>query len=230
MNNMNNNLLYGYAYFNGKEGYPLDRKKGLEYFVAAAKENCAEAFYVLACLYEEGTVVEKNVKKAFELFQKALDSGYIDAAGHLGDYYYNGLLVYKNIDKAFSYYKEGADNQNGYCAFMAGYIYMNHYNNMATALSYFNAAVKANVNVLESYYNIGVIYNKSGDLKTAMKYWEYAAKKGLPNAMDVYGMNLFTRVGLKDEGYMYVERAAQAGYAPAKQHLKVLKFNRFVGN
>ena len=226
MSESNTALQYGYAYYNGTQGMPVDKKKAFSYFLQAAKEGSAEAYYVLGVLYEEGAIVPHDMKKAVNLYEVALKNGYKDAAAKLGDCYYNGKGVMVNRDKAFTYYKIGGDAGHGGCAFMTGFFYLEQYKNYSEAYKYFNISIQKKYQVAESYYNIGLICQRIMSGKQAefeaMKYYKKSADMGFAQAMDRYGL-LCANNNQNEEALRYLNMAVQNGFAPAKAHLKMVR-------
>lgn len=219
-------LQYGYAYYNGTQGMPVDQKKAFSYFLQAAKEGSAEAYWVLGSLYEEGRIVQQDMKKAISLYESALKGGFTAAAANIGDCYFKGKGVLADRDKAFSYYKIGGDAGHGGCAFMTGFMYLEVYKNYSEAYKYFCVSIEKKYQVAESYYNIGLICQKTISGKKgeyeAMKYYKVAADMGFAQSMDQYAL-LLANNKRKDEAVRYFEQAIQQGYEPAKAHLKMVR-------
>ena len=76
-----------------------------------ASENSNIATYYLASMYESGTGVDKDEKKAIELMQKAADAGIAKAQCNLGNRYMTGNGVPKDMTKAAQLYL-AAESQN----------------------------------------------------------------------------------------------------------------------
>ena len=76
-----------------------------------ASENSNIATYYLASMYESGTGVDKDEKKAIELMQKAADAGIAKALCNLGNRYMTGNGVPKDMTKAAQLYL-AAESQN----------------------------------------------------------------------------------------------------------------------
>lgn len=76
-----------------------------------ASESSNVANYYLSSMYESGTGVDKDTKKAIELLKKAADSGIAYAECKLGDCYMTGRGVPKDLSKAALLYLD-AEAQN----------------------------------------------------------------------------------------------------------------------
>lgn len=218
------NLQYGYAYYNGK-GVPLDKKKAFDFFVQAAKLGSTEAYYVLGVIYSSGSVVPKDLAKAAVFFQKAFDGGYVKAAAQLGDFYYNGRGVPANRDKAFKYYNAGAENGDPGCLFNAGYIALNFYKKYSYAYKCFELSAQKGNEVAVCYYNMGVCIQHTKGAKASIPYYKQAADMGFAQAMDQYGLLIANEFGQRTEAIWWIEQAVNLGYAPAKNHLKMVKIS-----
>ena len=70
-------------------GYGVDKngKKSFLYMYKAAKQNKAEAQYLVGSHYNLGDHITRNDKKAFEWFKKAADQGNEDAEIALIEYF-----------------------------------------------------------------------------------------------------------------------------------------------
>lgn len=74
---------------------PLNNKIGFQYTKRAAEKNNAEALFYLGQAYENGIVVDPNIKEAYKWYNKASKLGYQTAT--------NYILTqneYKNVDKS----------------------------------------------------------------------------------------------------------------------------------
>lgn len=80
-------------------------KKAIKQLTKAA-ETSADAKYYLSAMYETGTGVNKDDKKAVELLKAAADEGIAYAQCKLGDRYMAGNGVEKNLTKAALLYLE----------------------------------------------------------------------------------------------------------------------------
>ncbi len=88
------------------EKYEKQNLKKAVKTLTKASENSNIATYYLASLYESGTGVDKDEKKAIELMTKAADAGIAKALCNLGDRYMAGDGVAKDMTKAAQLYLE----------------------------------------------------------------------------------------------------------------------------
>lgn len=102
----------GMMYERGLEGVNRDLKKALELYEAAAKENCEEAIYQMALMFEQGRGVEKDDKRAFELFLMAANKGHVESKYNIAMRYLEGRGVAKDALQAFEILQKLA--QDGY--------------------------------------------------------------------------------------------------------------------
>lgn len=101
--------MLGICYAN-KEYAKRNLKKAIK-TITKASERSNVANYYLSTMYETGTGVDKDDKKAVELLQKAADRGIAYAQCKLGDRYMTGTGVSKDMNKAALLYLE-AEAQN----------------------------------------------------------------------------------------------------------------------
>ena len=93
------------------EKYEKQNLKKAIKILTKASENSNIATYYLASMYESGTGVDKDEKKAIELMQKAADAGIAKALCNLGNRYMTGNGVPKDMTKAAQLYL-AAESQN----------------------------------------------------------------------------------------------------------------------
>lgn len=101
--------MLGMCYAN-KDYAKQNLKKAIKNLTKAI-EGSKVANYYLAAMYETGTGVEKDNKKAVELLKKAADAGIAYAECRLGDRYMTGNGVSKDMTKAALLYLD-AEAQN----------------------------------------------------------------------------------------------------------------------
>ena len=170
----------------------------------------------LAVLYDEGRGVPQDFQRAASLFRKAADKGVSPAFYGLGYHYELGQGVPQDWGEAAKWYQKAGDNGNadGYAA-IANHYGMSNPPNYAEAAKWSQKAVQGGSACgslqLGWHYLNGAGINK--DPVVAKRYYEVAAKQGLPNAM--YRLGLMYRSGegvSPDPGI-----AAQWLYQAAKQ-------------
>ncbi len=232
----------GYYYYTGKEGYPLNYNKALQCFQKAAELGVSAAMNYMGLFYERGELVNQNSRLAVDWFYRALqaDSGNAHAAYNLARMYYNGIGVAKDMVKAYEFSKATVDLGLGnthsvypQSCYLTGCILIEHYNNYNEAYPYFIDAAKYG-DIPEAWYNLGwlsekgvvPVKNPGSDAKAARDgmardFYEEAAKKGMPEAMDSIG-RLYAAYNMLKEARPYIEKAASMGYEPAKKRLKML--------
>src|SRR6476620_9915568 len=95
--------------------------------------------------------------------------------------------------------------------------------NLGAAQSWFlRAATSGHV---DAQTTLGLLLFQNGDQAGGLKWLKQAAEKGEPRALLVYGTALYNGDGVTQDrilGYAYVNRAAAAGLAPAKDTLAQL--------
>ncbi len=103
--------MLGLAYMrlNPNEGR-FDPVAAVDFLTRAADAGSPEAQFELAKLYERGTGVEQDDKKALELYRAAADQNFADAINDLGFLHYQGGLgLPADPGKALKYFERAAD-------------------------------------------------------------------------------------------------------------------------
>lgn len=225
------NTLYNEAcnYYNGKNGYPLNKKKAFSGFLEAAKAGVPQAMYSVAYMYANGECVPQDLKKAFLLYERAAAAGVISANVALGKMYYNGEYVHQNMNEAYKHYSYAATKGDGNAAYMSGCIALYTFNDYNLAFTYFCTAAKNNIP--NAYHNLGYICeSRKGphpDDKTAAGFYEKAAAMGVVESMCALG-KIYYRNQLQKDGIYWISKAANLGYEPAKKLLKLFKASNIV--
>ena len=226
----------GYCYYSGANGYPLNYNKALEFFEKAAGLGNADAMNYLGVMYQHGQNVVKSSSAAAGWYTKAIeaDNRNAYAAHNLAGLYYNGDGVPKNMVKAFQLYKASVDLGLGnttsvypQSCYMAGLIMMDYYKSLREAVPYFIDAAKHG-NIAEAWHNLGWLCEQGAmnvskeDIRaTALGFYKSAAELGFVQSMDAVG-RIYASVQMLDEARVWIKRAANEGYEPAKKRLKML--------
>lgn len=71
-----------------------------------------ESQFIIANVYEQGTQVPRNMKKAVFFYKKAAQNGHLEAMMKLGHLYAEGKLIQKDEKQSFFWYESAA--QKGY--------------------------------------------------------------------------------------------------------------------
>lgn len=80
---------------------PKIAAKVVEYLTRALEAGNVEAMNQLAAMYQEGRIVEPDLKRAFLCYKMASEAGDALATSNLGFMYYYGKGTRKNYNKAF---------------------------------------------------------------------------------------------------------------------------------
>ncbi len=201
-------FMHGYWHYYGKEGYPLDHNKAMEYFLKAAKYGDSQAMDFLGSIYEAGEVTEKNYEIAADWYKKSFTMSKTNAraAYNLGRMYYNGTGVTKDLDKAYEYIETsvrlGIRNRYPFyphACYLTGNLLLNHYNNIKKCFPYFWEA---------AHY---------GDIAEAWYYLGYLLERDIPPTLKGTENEAVEKKRLLKE---YYEKSALKGYEPAIEQLK----------
>lgn len=106
------------------QGKSYDLKLAFDYMSRAAAAGEAEAQFELAKIYERGTGVDPDPKRALELYKASADQGYADALNDLGFLYFQGGLgLAPDQAKGIEYFQKAAALRHPEAMFnMAGMI------------------------------------------------------------------------------------------------------------
>ncbi|MCH7296809.1 tetratricopeptide repeat protein [Acinetobacter higginsii] len=161
-------------------------KLALEYFHKALElnEECHEAMFQIARLYELGEDVVQDNQYAFQLYQKAADLGNVDAENQLAWAFYVGLGVTKNQVRAFIKWLALAENGHvdaqrlvGICCYFTG-----HGTNQNFEQAFYWIKRAAESNNLEAIANLGMLYmyglGTSVDFSQAQHWLQKAVDQG----------------------------------------------------
>ena len=90
-------------YFHGDKRQCADALQAFDLFKKAAAQDCAEAQYWLARLYDDGVGVEQSNELAFAWYKKAAEQGFAEAYYYLASSYRDGKGVAQNDQLAFDW-------------------------------------------------------------------------------------------------------------------------------
>jgi TPR repeat protein len=128
-------------------------------------------YYKIGQLYLTGFTVDKNEDQSIEYFKKSAEMGNMQAFDMLG-------LLYMKIDiiQSIDYFLKGLELGSSVSAYGLGDIY------------YFDEYKQKDIEKAIEYYKqttdetglntLAVIYEKRGDIKSALKYFHLSAEKG----------------------------------------------------
>lgn len=229
---MDNNAisLYneGYYYYTASNGYPLNHKRAYEYFQQSAALGYGDAMNYLGCMHLDGNGVEKNVAMAIEWFQKGVQVQNHWAMYNLGRLYNIGQGVAKNEQLALDLFKKSYSiGQNPNAAYFVGCDLMNRKEYLEAAKLFQLSANKTNMP--EAWHNLGILFfngnikrKNESNYQSAYSCFVKAANQGFAQSMYECGRTLaLARRNVQDkEAKIWYQRAANAGYEPAKKLLK----------
>ena len=83
-NNAHAIYILAIYYRDGDKGYLRDSNKAVELFLKAGKLGCADAYYTLGNIYNDGEIVGKDLKKAKQYFELGAIEGCVWSRHNLG--------------------------------------------------------------------------------------------------------------------------------------------------
>lgn len=174
----------------GKEGCPMEqRQKAFSRLSELAHERgdwCAQVN--MGVLYEEGTFVGKDERKALEYYLMAAGNGSTGAMNNIGNFYLHGKGVAKDYDKAFEWYQKAVElSGNAAAECSLGMCYQYGYGtkiNYEKARCFYELSAKQGIGL--AYYRMGLLYEQglgvTKDVRTAKQYFGEALDRGCREA------------------------------------------------
>lgn len=236
----------GINFYNGSNGFPLNRHKALEYLQEAALLGDSDAMNHLGVIYQKGEFVTQSYTQAIEWFVKAVKANPNNpyATYNLGHLYYNGLGVVKNTAKALEYLKISVTLGKGNttsiypsACLISGEILLLTYKKPSEAYYYYIEAAKYGKFAI-AWHNLGYItemgivpknspaaHSKAKRDSLATNYYKNAANLGYADSM-VSLARIYMKYGMRDEVENWLENAICAGHPKAKMILKSYKFGQ----
>lgn len=170
----------------------------LEYLDLMSKKGDVKATFSLGKMFYDGSrTMPRNVRKAMKYFGMVAKrywtkDGRVDAnhpagiekiaakaAGHIGLMYMRGEGVEQNFDKAFMWFRRGRVNGDALCQYQIGLMYLHGYGveqDPLKAATYFSAASEQDFPAAQT--RLGALFLDQGDVATATRYFELAARYG----------------------------------------------------
>ncbi|KMP07440.1 ERAD-associated protein [Coccidioides immitis] len=174
----------------------------LEYLDLLAKKGDLKATFNLGKLYYDGSRhLPRNLRKSMMYFgivarrywmkdgklnpnrPVGLEKIASKSAAHIGLMFLRGEGTEQNFEKAFTWFKRGTANGDSMCQHYMGLMYLHGYGIPQDALkaaSYFKAASESDYPYAE--IRLGALFLDQGDVPTATRYFELAARYGATEA------------------------------------------------
>ena len=213
------------------DAVPADMNKAVYWYSLSAyqidREASSHAQLALAQIYDNGTGVEKDLKKAFELYTLASNQGCAHSQYCMGDMYQGGEGVEVDLEKAVEFYGLSATKGNPQgqirlaCCYESG-IGVEEDIDKAFEL----AMLSAKQGNAEAQNFVGECYRKGNavDLnwKKAVKWYRLSAKQEFPNAQTALGLCYEKGRGVEeniDKAIELYKLSAAQGYPNAHYYL-----------
>lgn len=170
----------------------------LEYLDLMSRKGDLKATFSLGRLHYDGSrVLKRNLKKAKAYFMlvakkhwtrdgRVISGGPAGiekiaskAAGFLGRMNLRGEGMEQNFEKALTWFRRGITNGDVLCEYEMGLMYFRGYGlpkDVLKAADYFKAA--ADQDFASAQVHLGTLFLDQGDVQTAMRYFELAARHG----------------------------------------------------
>lgn len=174
----------------GREDCPAEqRQKAFSQLSELAHEKgdwCAQVN--MGILYEEGTFVGQDERKALEYYLMAAENGSTGAMNNIGNFYLHGKGVAKDYDKAFAWYQKAAElSGNAAAQCSLGMCYQYGYGtkmDYEKARRFYELSAKQGLGL--AYYRMGLLYEQglgvAKDIRIAKQYFGEALHRGCREA------------------------------------------------
>jgi SEL1 protein len=189
----------GKMHYDGARTLPRNFRKAMKYFKGVTKRYWTK----------DGSIIANNAG--------GFDKVAAKAAGHIGLMYLRGEGVEQNLATAMLWFKRGLANGDALCQHEIGLMYLGGYGvpqDAFKASEYFKAAAEQDYPAAE--VRLGALFLDQGDVQTATKYFELAARWGWMEAFYYlaeianYGIGRERHCGMASAYYkMVAERAEE---------------------
>lgn len=174
----------------GREDCPMEeRQRAFSRLSELAQEKGDWRAQVnMGVLYEEGTFVGQDERKALEYYLMAAGNGSTGAMNNIGNFYLHGKGVAKDYDKAFEWYQKAVElSGNAAAECSLGMCYQYGYGtkiNYEKARCFYELSAKQGLGL--AYYRMGLLYEEglgvTKDIQTAKQYFGEALHRGCREA------------------------------------------------
>ena len=219
-----------YLYRSGK-GVQQDINRALEWYNNAIDAGSTQAMCELAEMYWSGEFIEQDSRKAFLLYRQAAEAGDIYAMNRLGDMYIDGEGTAQDISQAVKWYRKAAAKEYGMAMFNLGYCYQYGYGvtgNFNDASIWYERA--ANAGVDDALKQLGNMYRKKKQYRTALEWYRKGVKKGDADCMNYLGEMYHNGEGVTSNynvALNWYRKAAEAGSMLAINNLGDAYYNAY---
>ena len=174
----------------GKEDCPMEqRQKAFSRLSELAHEKGDwRAQVSMGILYEEGTFVAQDERKALEYYLMAAENGSTGAMNNIGNFFLHGKGVAKDYDKAFAWYQKASElSGNAAAQCSLGMCYQYGYGTKTDyekARCLYELSAKQGLGL--AYYRMGLLYEQglgvAKDSRIAKQYFGEALHLGCREA------------------------------------------------
>lgn len=174
----------------GKEDCPMEqRQKAFSRLSELAHEKGDwRAQVSMGILYEEGTFVAQDERKALEYYLMAAENGSTGAMNNIGNFFLHGKGVAKDYDKAFAWYQKASElSGNAAAQCSLGMCYQYGYGTKTDyekARCFYELSAKQGLGL--AYYRMGLLYEQglgvAKDSRIAKQYFGEALHLGCREA------------------------------------------------
>lgn len=174
----------------GKDDCPMEQRQQAfsKLSELAHEKGDWRAQVSMGILYEEGTFVGQDERKAMEYYLMAAGNGSTGAMNNIGNLYLHGKGVEKDYDKAFAWYQKATElSGNAAAECSLGMCYQYGYGtkiDYEKARGFYEASAKQGFGL--AYYRMGLLYEQGlgvvKDIRIAKQYFGEALHRGCREA------------------------------------------------
>lgn len=111
----------GLVYFSGLCDHAVDKNRAIEYWQIGSKKKDHLSMTMMAYIYLDGELLEKNIVLAVQILEEASELGNLTATRELGVMYFRGDKIKADYEKAYNYLSsisEGDEDSLAYLGLM----------------------------------------------------------------------------------------------------------------
>lgn len=220
----------GLMFLQGGKGLRASYFKGVAFLGAAAKKGDSIAQTMLAKIYLNGKLVERDVAEARRLLEEAAKQNYVPAFLELGKFYSEKKFVPRNWSQAQKWLeqaiKAGAEQGEGDAYYYLGKGFLTEGDREAAKENLLRAG---NLGSSRALIALGNIYLGQGDVGAARRYLEIAAAKG--NRVAQYNLGMSWTYRSKkiqpnlSEALKWLLLSEAQGFKRAKEAVRAIRNN-----
>jgi len=214
-------------YRNGEEGVPKDLAKALYWDQKAAEQKIPDAQYSMAVRFEDGDLVEKNLRMAIKWYEACANNGFgkwqSEAQASLGLRYLEGNGVIQDPVKAYEWITKSALQGNAPSIFFISDWHLKKSNQQDQLIGRVMLETAASRGLPQAQFRLALYYSDGRrvqpDFLLAATWARKASEQGYTKAQCMLGNFLLEGKGVETDekqAAMWITKAAEQGDSEAQ--------------